>query len=347
MYFRAMKFFNTLYRPLSAIYGAITSYRNTLFDRGILKTYRSKLKVISVGNLSVGGTGKTPHVAYILSLFPNKQRAVISRGYKRKSKGLIEGDSTKHNAEILGDEPLELLKKFEGKNFKMIVESKRKNALQYLESHNTPTELVVLDDAFQHRYVDRDINIMLSTYHNPFYKDSIMPQGSLRESKDGAKRADIILISKCPLTLDTNEQELIRKQVSKFSDAKTFFTSIDYKGVISPNNQELDLDKSKKYFLITGIANPQPIYDYLRAKNIHFAAKKYSDHHNFSKKEIDYMIRKSDEYDAILTTEKDWMRLQNTKLPSNVKLDIFRLNIGIKFVEKEQETNFKNLISSL
>lgn len=347
MYFRAMKISKLLFKPLSAVYGTITSFRNKLFNYNILKAYRSKFRVISVGNLSVGGTGKTPHVAYILGLFPNKNKAVISRGYKRKSKGLIEGDSSIHNATLLGDEPLELLKKFEGTDFKIIVEAKRKKALQYLEAHQNPTDVVVLDDGYQHRYAARDINILLTTYQKPFYKDHLMPYGSLREAKEGAQRADIILISKSPYHIEKREQEKMRNEVAKYSNAKTFFTSIAYHGVINQNNENLEFDSSKKYFLVTGIANPQPIYDYLREKNVHFAAKKYSDHHYFTKKEVNYIMEKSVEYDAILTTEKDWMRIQNTGLHKGLKLDILRLNIGIKFVKKEQETDFKNLITSL
>jgi len=303
--------------------------------------------VISVGNLSMGGTGKTPHVAYILDLLKTKTRAVISRGYKRKTKGLVEGNTKIHNAKDLGDEPLELLTKFEGPNFKMIVEVERAKALQYLENHKVKSDIIILDDAFQHRYAHRDLNILLSDYSNPFYADFIVPMGRLRECRKGAQRAGIIIVTKCPKEISKKEQEEIKKKIENYSKASVYFSQISYKGLIGKDNSIVPLDRNKKYLLITGIANPTPIYEYLAENKIHFAAKKYSDHHNFSRKDIQDIVKKSENCDAIITTEKDWMRLQETEVSKLISIEMNRLHIGINFVDTDQDNNFQKQIINL
>ena len=342
-----MNFIKIILSPFASIYGAITSARNLLFNCGILKSYHSKITVISVGNLSLGGTGKTPHVAHILDLVKMKNRAVISRGYKRKTKGMIEGDTKIHSAKDLGDEPLELLTKFEGPNFKMIVEAERRKALQYLENHSDKSDIIILDDAFQHRYAHRDLNILLSDYSNPFYADFIVPMGRLRESRKGAQRADIIIVTKCPKEISKKEQEEIRKKIENYSKASVYFSQISYKGLIDKDNSIVPLDSNKKYLLITGIANPTPIYEYLAENKIHFAAKKYSDHHNFSRKDIQDIVKKSENCDGIITTEKDWMRLQETEVSKLISIEMYRLIIGINFVNSEQDKNFQKQIINL
>lgn len=336
-----------LLQSLSFIYKTITDARNLLFDKGVLTTYKSKLKVISIGNLSAGGTGKTPFVAYIIEQFNNKNKAVISRGYKRKSKGLIDGDSRIHNAHILGDEPLELLCRFEGKDFKMIVESKRKKALQYLEKQNNPSEIVILDDAFQHRHVARDLNIMISSFSKPFYSDNILPLGRLRESRHGSRRADIIIISKCPKSLNKSEQDKIRSKIERYSSAEVFFTYINYEGLINQKEESCELDNKMKYLLITGIAQPKPIHDYLKNEGISYEAISFPDHHNFTKHDIEYLAQESENYNAIICTEKDWMRLKITTFSPQINIHIYRLIIGTKFVDVKQETIFNSRLKTL
>ena len=342
-----MNLITILLQILSTPYRLITGLRNRFFNIGILKTYISSIPVISIGNLSMGGTGKTPHVAYLIEQFITKNIAVISRGFKRKSTGLIEGDHQTHTALELGDEPMELLQLFHGPKFKMIVESSRKIALKYLEAHRSKTDLIILDDGYQHRYVHRDLNILLTDYNKPFFEDGIVPLGTLRESKGNANRADIILVTKCPNNITEKIQNDFSSQISNYSTAKTFFTTIEYRGLINSNEELEQIDNTKKYLLITGIANPQPIYEYLAENKIHFAAKKYSDHHNFSKKEIQYIIKKSENCDAIITTEKDWMRLKDTNLPRAISIEVLRLSIGIKFVDSEQDNTFNKITKSV
>mgnify|MGYP003385476699 CR=1 FL=1 len=342
-----MNLITILLRILSNPYRLVTDLRNRLFNIGILNTYASSIPVISIGNLSMGGTGKTPHVAYLIEQFITKNTAVISRGYKRKSTGLIEGNHQTHTVRELGDEPMELLQLFHGPKFKMIVESSRKKALKYIEAQQSKTDLIILDDGYQHRYVHRDLNILLTDYNKPFFQDDIIPLGTLREIKENANRADVILVTKCPNNISEKIQNDFSSQISNYSTAKTFFTTIEYRGLINSNDELEQIDKTKKYLLITGIANPQPIYEYLAENKIHFAAKKYSDHHSFSKKEIQYIIKKSENCEAIITTEKDWMRLKETNLAEAISIEVLRLSIGIKFVDSEQDNTFNKLTKSL
>lgn len=342
-----MKLITALLQILSSLYRLIINLRNLFFDIGLLKTFHSHIPVISVGNLSMGGTGKTPHVAYLVSQLVNENLAIVSRGYKRKSTGLIEGDYSQHTALEIGDEPMELLQLFHGPKFKMIVESSRKKAFQYLESHKSKTDLIILDDGYQHRYVHRNLNILLTDYNKPFFQDHTIPLGTLREGRKSANRADVILVTKCPNNITEKIQLDFRTQISNYSSAKTFFTTIEYKGLINSNNELQQIDNTKKYLLITGIAKPQPIYEYLAENKIHFAAKKYSDHHCFSKKEIQYIIKNSENCDAIITTEKDWMRLKKTKLAESISIDVFRLSMRVRFIDSEQEHIFNKITTSL
>jgi tetraacyldisaccharide 4'-kinase len=333
-----MNFLKLILSPFSIIYWMITSVRNTLFKVGLLKIYKSKLPVISVGNLSLGGTGKTPHIAYLASLFSKHNTVVISRGYGRKGNELIVGDSTIHTAKNLGDEPMELLSKFEGDNFKMLVDGNRARALQYLECNYPNTDIVLLDDGFQHQYANRNLNILLSDYSKLFYKDYIIPLGTLRESRKGAKRADAIIITKCPSVLNEKQKKEIKYRVYKYSTAPVYFSKIEYKKIKNDGNAEINT--TKNYLLITGIAEPEPIYDYLSNQSINFEKITFSDHHNFSDYEIEKIGKKSQLFDGIITTEKDWMRLKETKLQTLTQKDIFRINIAITFLDKEDETRF-------
>jgi len=295
----------------------------------------------------MGGSGKTPHVALILEYLTDYNKAVISRGYGRKNKVLIEANSEIHSTKDIGDEPMELLQKFEGSSFKMIIDGNRKNALKYLEVHNQKTDLVVLDDGFQHQYVKRDLNILLTDFSNPFYKDYVIPIGTLREQRKCAKRADIIIVTKCPKDLSPAIENEIKKRISFYSSATIYLTKISYEGLINHNIRTTSLDTKKKYLLITSIANPNSIYEYLNENKIQFTAKKYRDHHNFTKTQIQEVINLSRLYDAIITTEKDWMRLKETELVNAVSLDILRLRMNIEFIYSKENLKFKDQITTL
>jgi tetraacyldisaccharide 4'-kinase len=317
-----MILFKIIISPFSLIYWKLSSSRNVLFEWGLLKQYKSRIPVISVGNLCMGGSGKTPHVALILEHLTDYNKAVISRGYGRKNKVLIEANTEIHSTKDTGDEPMELLEKFEGSSFKMIIDSNRKNAIRHLEMHREKTDIVVLDDGYQHQYVKRDLNILLTDFSNPFYKDFVLPIGRLREHRKAAKRADIIIVTKCPKDLNSTLEIEIKKKIRIYSSAKIFFTNIKYEGLINHQNKTRSIDTKMKYLLITSIANPNSIYEYLIENKVQFTAKKYRDHHNFTKTQIQEIIKINRQYDAIITTEKDWMRLRETELVNTVSIDI-------------------------
>jgi len=321
----------------------VTSVRNACFEFGILKQYASKTPLISVGNLSMGGTGKTPHVAYISDLLSDKKIAVISRGYGRKNTNLILGNTRIHSTADIGDEPMELLTKFEGENFKMLVEADRKKALQYIEEKFPDTTLVILDDGFQHRYVKRTLNLLLTEYSKLFYNDYIVPVGTLRESRVGAKRADVIVVTKCNPSISFQEKKSIKMELAKYTNAIVYFSKIEYKGFM--NEQGYLLDPSKTYLVITGIAKPDPIFKYLAEQNISFKSLTFSDHHNFSSKDVEKIVLKSKAFSGIITTEKDWMRLKETKLKKLSSLELYRLEIGITIVGEAEALEFEKHIT--
>lgn len=334
-------------RFLAKLFEQLTKLRNTLFDLGILNQYNAKIKIISIGNLSVGGTGKTPHVAFISRILNEHKIAIISRGYRRKQKGLIVAELKKHTSKDIGDEPLELLSNLDSSRVTVVVEKRRKKAVKFIQNNFPDIKLALLDDGFQHRYLKRDLNILLTDYNNPFFDDTLLPKGRLRESKSSASRADIIIVTKCSKDLSKNDQKAFVSRCSEYSNATTLFSKIEYNKLLDTQNKSVQLDPKKKYLLITGIANPNPIYDYLRVKNIHFAAIKHADHHDFTKKDLNYIIKKSESCDAILTTEKDWMRLKNTSILNRISIELFRLQIEIKFVDSNQDNIFNNHIQSL
>ena len=209
-----MNFLRKLLFPFAILYGFITSLRNYLFDKGILKSYSFEIPVIAVGNLNVGGTGKTPQIEYLIRLLSPKYKvATLSRGYKRKSADFVLADADS-NAEILGDEPFQYYKKFP--NIQVAVDADRRNGIEQLLNQKEKPEVILLDDAFQHRKVKAGFYILLTAYNDLFCDDFILPTGNLRESRKGAKRADLIIVTKCPQTITEPEQEAISGKLRRF-----------------------------------------------------------------------------------------------------------------------------------
>lgn len=312
--------------PFSILYGCITSIRNFLFDRGILKSYSFDIPVIAVGNLSVGGTGKTPQIEYLIRLLSDNYKiATLSRGYKRKSKGFILADITT-TAALLGDEPFQFYKKFP--KIQVAVDADRKNGIERLLSQSDKPDVILLDDAFQHRKVKAGFYILLTSYDDLFYKDFMLPTGNLRESRNGANRADLIIVTKCPKNLSYEEQNNIRNEIGL--DKDIFFTFIDYDEKVYSADKELEVNsiKNSDKLLVAGIAKPEPFFRHLDAKTNEKIS--FPDHHNFSDSDIDNIKNKS-KNSLIITTEKDFVRL-NGKL-SNEQL--FYLPIKSKFINNE------------
>jgi tetraacyldisaccharide 4'-kinase len=325
--------------PFSLLYGLITAIRNYLYDTNILKSTKFKIPTIVVGNLSVGGTGKTPQIEYLIRLLQNDYKvAVLSRGYKRKSKGFIIADENS-SSEVIGDEPFQYYRKFT--NIIVCVDANRTNGIQQLEALENPPDIILLDDAFQHRKVAARLNILLTSYNELYVDDLMLPTGNLREFKSGAKRAQIIIVTKCPNTISDNEQEKVAKKLSLTPKQSLFFTSIEYDNNLKGDSPKNLIDfKNKELVLVTGIANPKPLVCYLKSLNIKFKHLNFPDHHNFTKKditEIKLTVEKiKGNNKIVITTEKDYVRifakLQNLQF----------ITIQTKFVGKS--TDFDKLI---
>ena len=307
-----VNFLRKIAYPFSLLYGFITSIRNFLFNVKVLKSLEYITPTIVVGNLSVGGTGKTPQIEYLIRLLQNNYKiAVLSRGYKRKSEGFVLADEHA-SAESIGDEPFQYYQKF--KNIIVCVDANRRNAIEQLEQLASPPDLILLDDAFQHRKVKGGFNVLLTSFHNLYVDDCMLPTGNLRESKLGAKRAQAIIVTKCPEDLLEEQQSRITTKLKPLANQSVFFTTISYDETLKGETEmELKNLKSAEILLITGIANPLPLTNYLREQEINFKHLNFPDHYNFKEKDI---LTINEAYESIqsknkivLTTEKDYVRI--------------------------------------
>jgi tetraacyldisaccharide 4'-kinase len=333
MIFRQILFF-----PLSLIWFGITEIRNHFFDRGFISSYKIPKKSICIGNLSVGGTGKTPMTSYLAELFYSEKRVqILSRGYGRKSKGFMLV-SNSETAENVGDEPLYYKLKFKDK-IQVAVCENRKAGIEKIGIENF--DLLLLDDAYQHRHVKAGFTILLTSYSSLFVNDFLLPSGNLRESRKNAKRADCIVISKCPIDLSNDAKKTIENKLSQFKKP-IFFSYIKYQELICFGKP---LNSIEKVILVSGIANPKPLVDYLQ-KSFKVELVPFNDHHQFSKSEIEEIHRKidtfADDKTAILTTEKDFARLHD-------KINVWKLHDYPWHyipIEMEIENEFKSLINN-
>lgn len=301
-----MNFLRILLFPLAVLYGWITQCRNFLYNIGVLKSYCFNIPLIAVGNLSVGGTGKTPQIEYLIRLLSSQYKiATLSRGYKRKSKGFILADSTA-NASTLGDEPYQFYKKFP--QIQVAVDANRKEGIQKLLVQHNPPEVILLDDAFQHRKVKAGLYILLTAYGDLFCDDYMLPTGHLREPRSGAKRADIIIVTKCPLSITASEQESIKNKIG--GSVPLFFSAIAYDEKVYAGTQSVKVSTLPiaPRVLLAGIANPKPFFDYLKREQD--LTLQFPDHHHFSESEIAALKKQAGDQ-IIITTEKDYMRLKS------------------------------------
>ena len=311
-----MRKLRILLLPFSWIYGIVVGIRNWLFNIGFKKSIEIPNKSICVGNLSVGGTGKTPHVDLLVDHFVNKgiETSTLSRGYGRSTSGLREV-LTSDIANHVGDEPLFYKSKYKDK-LHVVVAEKRVKGVQYITKEYPRNQLIILDDAFQHRAVKAGLNIIITDYNHRFTKDFILPAGDLRESKSGVKRADIIIVSKCPTLTDKQRLEL--KTEFNFNPEKIFFSSISY-DELKPFNKTYS-EPIKNVLLVTGIGNPTPLIKHLESK-YSVTHLKFKDHHLFTPDDIRDIHEKFDtfvsENKIIVTTEKDYMRLRDFKELNN------------------------------
>ena len=297
--------------PFAILYGFITSIRNFLFDRGILKSYSFELPIIAVGNLSVGGTGKTPQIEYLIRLLSERYTiATLSRGYKRKSKGFVLAN-TKATAQNLGDEPYQLYQKFP--SIQVAVDADRKNGIEQLLTLEKKPKVILLDDAFQHRKVKAGFYILLTAYDDVFVDDFLLPTGNLRESRSGAQRANVIVVTKCPTTLSETEQTQIKQRIKTYSDAPVFFSRIAFDESVQSSTTSVPVATIQQTacVLLAGIAKPASFFNYL--KNANAVCLTYPDHHHFTETDIQQIKQQAGEK-MIVTTEKDYVRLKDSVL---------------------------------
>ena len=307
--------------PFSWLYGLVVSIRNLMFDVGMLKSRTFPLPVICVGNITVGGTGKTPHTEYLIRLLSkDHQVAVLSRGYKRKSEGYVLATKDTPMAEI-GDEPYQMKQKYP--QIHMAVDKDRCHGIEQLmqKTVKPQSDVVILDDAYQHRYVKAGLNILLMDYHRLIHLDKLLPAGRLREPMSGSQRADIVIITKCPRDIKLMDRKGIKRSLNLENWQKIFFTTYKY-----PEQME---GLGENPLLVTGIASPQQMVYDLQKIVPTFELMSFPDHHNFTEQDIN-AIRTRAAGRTILTTEKDATRLHGL---DNMKV----IPIEVEFIEGKEK----------
>lgn len=338
--------------PFALLYGFVLRFRNLLFNIGILPEKTFDIPVISIGNISTGGTGKTPLAEYLASILQeeNFTPAIISRGYKREQKGLIIA-GLQHTASDIGDEPFQLKQKFP--DLTVIVSENRVKAVRKVINEMPRVDVVILDDAFQHRFIKPGLNILTTQYSKPFSEDWLLPAGTLREPKSSKKRADIIVATKSLVVLSPFEVGRLKEEIKPLRHQDLYFSYIAYGDMVdyhNPSNTYPVKDfEDYKLVLFTGIANPAPIQSYLERKCKAVDLIKFADHKSFSQMHYDKVAKRYKEIfvktKAVVTTEKDAKRLQNTEIGKQFKqLPLYYLPMEIGFHQTEDTTNFDERI---
>lgn len=334
--------------PLSLIYGAIIWIRNRLFDFNIISSKEYNIPIISVGNITVGGTGKTPLVEYLVELLQNEfSVATLSRGYKRKTKGFFLATENSSASEI-GDEPCQIKQKY--KNIAVAVDSNRKRGIEKLQKLITTLNVIILDDAFQHRYVKPGISILLVDYNRMIFEDFLLPAGRLREPASERDRADIIIVTKCPENIKPIELRLLEKRLKRYAYQRVFFTSLQYSNVFpvfSNNITSLSIEKIQdaqpEIIAISGIAQNKQFLEKiheLTSNTVHVF--EFPDHYNYSAKDlheiIELFINLKSKHRLIITTEKDATKIRSfNELDDEIKKNIYYLPVSVIFIEDGKE----------
>ncbi len=338
--------------PLSLVYGLVVSIRNWMFDFKILKSTEFEIPVISIGNITVGGTGKTPHVEYLVRLLRSQFRvAVLSRGYKRQSKGFLTVETTTDVTDS-GDEPLQIKKKYPTTT--VAVCENRVTGINSLLATGTCPDVFLLDDAYQHRRVTPGINILLVDYNHPLKEDQLLPAGRLRESIHELKRASIIIITKCPKEITPISRRINEKEVKLFPYQELFFTTMIYGQLmpVFPETPAMDLftDTRRMGILaVAGIASPDHFVNHLNNLSAEVETAIFPDHHYYSEQDIHLIIQKyyrlQSSHKIIVTTEKDTGRLvRNNWFTPELKSSIYYLPVQVKFLDKEGKLFDKKIL---
>ncbi|NOR86552.1 MAG: tetraacyldisaccharide 4'-kinase [Bacteroidales bacterium] len=337
--------------PISILYGIITFLRNVLFNIGIFQSKKHPIVVISIGNLSMGGTGKTPHVEYLIrQLQENFKIATLSRGYGRKTKGFLLANE-ESNSNTIGDEPMQYFNKF--KDLLVAVDEKRNNGISKLLENSKDLKIIILDDAFQHRWVKPDLSILLTDFHNLYHQDYMFPSGQLREFRRGAKRADIIVVTKTNVVLSPITRRRVIDDLRIKPYQKLLFSKIIYDGFVKWENHEA-MSKPPQVstiVLFSGIANSYPLRDFLKKHCNELVVLSFSDHHDYSEKDIQLILKTYDDQftsnKVLITTEKDIQRLEvNPQKHLFQEIPLYYIPIHISFHnhdERDLESSVSNL----
>lgn len=345
---KIIKYFRFFLFPFSLFYGSIVIVRNFFFDKqiSIFKSTKFDIPTISVGNITVGGTGKTPFIEYLIRLLSDKYKiATISRGYGRKTRGiLIANQETK--VEEIGDEPMQFFSKFYPK-INVAVGEERAVAIPHVLAEKPETQVVLLDDAFQHRYVKPHFSILLIDFNRLVFKDFLLPVGMLREPVSGINRADVIVITKCPAAVGY-KKEYIKLKLAKYIIKRwkpIFYTSVEYSKPVKIYGDS-ELEENQKVVIICGLAQNQPFIDHVRSNYEVISVFEFNDHHNYSSKDLARIgneLEKNTSDFSILTTEKDAVKLQNEAFKPIFETNgLHFLPIEIKFLSNEEQ--FKRLV---
>lgn len=339
--------------PLSKIYGAVTWSRNKMFDMGMLKQRQFGVPIITVGNISVGGTGKTPHTEYIVGLLRRTRRVgVLSRGYKRKTHGFVLATphSTPHD---IGDESYQIYHKFGRQVMTAVCEDRVAGIAKMLEI-DPSLQVIVLDDAFQHRYVKPDIAIVLTEFDHPVYDDTMLPYGTLRESPAALSRADIVIATKCRDDIKPLEYTLFDQNLNLIPDQSLFFSRYRYDSprplFVDRGRRAPDLEMltdGDSLLAVCGIGNPRPFVRYLKSFDARVKVNVFPDHHDFTRHDMEVIEQRFDSMKGrqrfILTTEKDAMRLiNNPYFPHRLKPYIFYIPVHVQFIERDNDRSSFN-----
>ena len=334
-----------LLKPLSFAYGAVTATRNKMFDCGMLEQRRFDIPVLVVGNIAVGGTGKTPHVEYLIDLLRSKYRiGVLSRGYNRRTTGFVLAPD-ESSARQIGDEPFQIYRKFGHLGVMVAVCEDRARGIDRMREIDPQLNLIILDDAFQHRYVKPTLSIVLTEHSRPVYEDEMMPAGRLREGAGALNRADIVIVTKCPDTMKQIDYRIFTKNMGLYPWQQLYFSKYTYGDLVPlfpdevTHQPQLDhMTDRDTIVVVAGIANPRPFIKHIRQSRAKVTGLIFSDHHNFRRDDIAAIIAKlkaaPDTRRAIVvTTEKDAMRLRDFPgLPNGLKRRIFYVPIAVNII---------------
>ncbi|MCM1483970.1 MAG: tetraacyldisaccharide 4'-kinase [Muribaculaceae bacterium] len=331
--------------PISVVYGWVMAVRNAMFEHGLLKQREFDIPVISVGNISMGGTGKTPHTEYIVDMLKDRYHmGVLSRGYKRKTKGFVQATKNSHVDDI-GDEPYQIYHKFRKYGVMMAVCENRVEGIEQMREIDPALNLIVLDDAFQHRYVKPAASVVLMEWSRPAFQDHLLPYGHLREPMGALNRADVVIVTKCPDDMKPVECRIFRERLELFPYQKLLFSRYEYEGLkpLFPDDAPAeikleDLTREDTILVVCGVANPRPFVKYLRTYMARIKIKRYADHHHFTHADMESILQKFNlmkgRRKIVVTTEKDGVRLVNNPyFPHKLRKCTYYLPIKVGFTD--------------